>query len=228
MPFTKISPRQLTNAERSDLRRMLGPVPSDDAFDRFVSWVELALGCYTNRVEFYQAAIPGADARQACEEILQSAKKLRSSWNKAPAEARQLLDIAHQLRQLENDAMDSEEHAVFLPAFGEFSVESKLLFGSIGGALEMIIEAASSAAETPTSDKKGGRPRNTPLYFLANDIAQAFLGILDAMPTTTATGPYSEVLHYAVQLVGNETNPSDLSRYVRTIVKAIKKPDSTA
>lgn len=133
------------------------------------------------------------------------------------------MDTAFQLRQLDTAASNQDERAIYQAALGELSEKSRPFLESVTPFLEAVIETAALASETPDDEKEGGRPRNLLMHVLAGQIAHGFVYILEQQPTTTTSGPYSEVLHLAAELVSEQDKPSDLSRYVRRAVQEMKE-----
>lgn len=220
MPPETENPIRLSKEQRKSLLRALKTEPPDAKFNKFVEFFEWVLADYVIWRNRLNSKTLGADARKACDDIKKAAIRLRGAWNKAPLEAFKLLDAAHHMRTMINRIPTTDIKQTYTWHYTkEFSPDQNAFFAEFMQSTEEMIKTAEVAATPSHQQYKGGKPRNIHLRRLARAIADGLDHFLKIEPKTTPTGAFSEVLHQAVEFVGNGSEPSSLSRYVRQVVE---------
>jgi len=153
-----------------------------------------------------------------------SAIKLRGAWNKAPLEAFELLDTAYQMRTFINRIPNSNVKQTYTWQYTEnFSPDKNAFFSEFLHSIEEMIKTAGLAATPSHREVFSGRPKKIHLHFLARAIANGLDHFLNIKPTMTPTGRFTEVLHLAIQFVGDGSEPDSLSGYVESAVNALRE-----
>lgn len=222
MPPETDKPIRLSKEQRKSLLQVLKTEPPDAIFNEFVEFFEWVLADYVVLRNRLNSKTHGADARKACDEIKKAAIRLRGAWNKAPIEAFQLLDYAYHVRTLINRIPNDNVKQTYTWHYTDaFSPDKNAFFAEFIQSTKEMIKTAEVAATPSHQQYKGGKPRNIHLHLLAQAIADGLEYFLKIKPKTTPTGPFSEVLHLAIQFVGDGSEPNSLSRYVRRAVEAL-------
>jgi len=218
VPLVEIKPKELSNDERDDLLLALKLKAPDDRFDEFVNLFERALGQYVELRKIYDSKARDSEARSACEELGQAARKLQGAWNKAPMEALQRLNLAYQARRYENLGLPENIGVIYTQSqTSVFSADTSPFFEHLEQSVDLLIKTAELAAASSEKQVKRGRAPNLPLIILARDIATGFIEILDIQPSLPETGAFSTVLRLARQLVNDVSKPPGVTGVVEWI-----------
>ena len=227
MAFIEVKPRKLSAAERKLLLLALKLQSHDSKFREFVDLFERATARYVILKRQQAEKATGSQARNACKEIAKSTRKLQGAWNKAPIEAHEILNLAYQVQQYNgSDPSKNSERKLTRSFTSAYTTETGPFFARLVESLDILAKTAELAGTPSEKQRKGGTPLHAPMIFMARDIAGGFVKILDTEPKTTPTGAFSEVLHLAVQLVDDGSEPTDVSEYVKRAVNEIPRRNS--
>ena len=225
LPLIEVKPRTLNSDERAILLHLLRRESADAAFDQFVTILERELGAYViRRRQHREKATTPSQARNGCGDIAKAARKLRAAWNKAPAEALQFLDFAYQRQRYRDDPPKDGEKLRFVRSLTSiFSDVSTPFFMNFEASMDTLIKTSDLAATSTSKQAAGGRPLNPPLIFLVRSIAQGFVSILQQAPKTTRIGPFSQTVHWALDLVSDDDKITSVPKHIERAVEEIEE-----
>ena len=225
LPLIEVKPRTLNSDERTILLHLLRRESADAAFDQFVAILERELGAYViRRRQHREKNTTPSQARKACDDIGKAARGLRAAWNKAPAEALQLLDFAYQEQHYRDNPPKEGEKLRFVRSLTSIlSDVSTPFFMNFESTMDTLIKSSDLAATATSKQAGGGRPLNPPLIFLVRSIAKGFVSILKQAPKTTRTGPFSQTVHWALDQVSDDNKVTSVPKHIKRAVEEIEE-----